>query len=456
MARAKEMLELHELANFVAELTYDDLPAQVVTQTKSVIRDSIGVLIAGMREPEVNALAAYAAKNTPGSVALFGYSGNTSPEWAALVHGTAGTSLEMDEGHAYARGHASIHAVPPALALAQAHNVSGKETLTAVVVGYEVAARAGVAARLRKEVHPFGAWGVLGAAAVGAKFAGLDGQSTVAVLELAASYAITPSFETAFQGANVRNTYAGIVNYLGLLAAQFYALGFLGEVGGLQTTFGKILGHSFDAAALNDGLGDRYEIMRGYFKPYSACRYAHGTIDALFDLTSKHKVEVPQILSIQVATYDIAASMDEPKPTTPLAGRFSVPYIVATTLFLGSAGPEAYSQENLTNKDIQALAALVEVVEDPAFTELTPAKRPARVTITLKNGSELQSTVMSSKGDPDQPMSDQELMDKFFRLVKPTLDYEQAQQAWKKFGELEKLSDLSFIQHTLQPKKTNT
>ena len=446
------MLELHELADFVAGLTYDDLPAEIVAHTKWVIRDSVGVLIAGMREPEVTALADHAAKNNPGPVVLFGHTGHTSPEWAALVHGTAGTSLEMDEGHAYARGHASIHAVPPALALAQAHNVSGKEALTAVVVGYEVAARAGVAARLRKEVHPFGAWGVLGAAAVGAKFAGLDGQGTAAVLELAASYAITPSFETAYQGANVRNTYAGIVNHLGLLAARFYGFGFRGEVGGLHTAFGEILGTSFEARALNEGLGERYEIMRGYFKPYSACRYAHGTIDALFGLMSKHELDVQQIESVQVATYDIAAGLSEPAPETPLAGRFSIPYVVATTLSLASAGPEAYSLENLGDENIRALAALVEVVEDPAFTKLTPAKRPARVTITLKDGTTLQNTVMGSKGDPDQPMSEQELTDKFFTLVRPSLQDKHAQQAWQLLGDLEQLSDLSFVNKLLQPK----
>jgi 2-methylcitrate dehydratase PrpD len=112
----------------------------------------------------------------------------------------------MDEGHAFARGHAAIHCVPPALALAEAHGVSGREALIALVLGYEVAARAGVATKLRRGVHPFGAWGVLGAAAVGARFAGLEASGVAGVLEVAASYAITPSFESAYQGANVRNT----------------------------------------------------------------------------------------------------------------------------------------------------------------------------------------------------------------------------------------------------------
>lgn len=450
MGKPVKMAELHTLAEFVAKLSFEDLPNEIVEHAKWVLRDSVGVVIAGMAEPEVKALADYAAEHNPGKATLLGHPGSVTPDWAALVHGTAGTSLEMDEGHAFARGHASIHAVPPALAIGQASGASGKETIVAMVVGYEVAARAGVATRLRKGVHPFGAWGVLGAAAVGAKFANLDAKSVAGVLEVAASYAITPSFETAYQGANVRNTYAGMINYLGLLAVQFYRLGFRGEVGGLQTAFGEILGDSFNPQALTEELGERYEIMRGYFKPYSACRYAHGTIDALLGLINENQLELDKIRSVEVATYDIAANLREQAPPTPLAGRFSIPYVVATTLILGSAGPEAYTAELLSDPKVLSLASLVDVVEDPEYTKLTPAKRPARVTIRLEDGTQLQNAVMGSKGDPDQPMTSQELEEKFYDLVSYALKDSQAQKAWEMMGKLEQLSDLSFISETLR------
>lgn len=449
MGSGQAMQELKELAQFISEVKFSDLPTEVVEHAKWVLRDSIGVIIAGMAEPEVKALADFAVGQAPGPATIFGHPGSVSPEWAAMVHGTAGTSLEMDEGHAFARGHASIHAVPPAIALGQVQGVSGQELITALVVGYEVAARAGIASRLKKDVHPFGAWGVLGAAAVGAKFNHMDAESIVGVLEVAASYAITPSFETAYQGANVRNTYAGIVNYLGLLAVQFYSLGFRGEVGGLNTAFGQILGNSFDPKALNDGLGERYEIMRGYFKPYSACRYAHGTIDALLALIDENQPDVEKIQSVEVATYDIASGLRETAPKTPLAGRFSIPYVVATTLSLGSAGPEVYAPEVLSDPKILSLAELVNVVEDPEYTKLTPAKRPARVTIKFKDGKQIQNIVMGSKGDPDQPMTPQELEDKYFALTGVALGDEKARSAWDSIGNLEELSDISFVNNTL-------
>lgn len=436
------MDELHRLAEFAAGLTYDVLPADVVERAKWVLRDSLGVILGAMREPEVRAMADYAAHQHPGGSSLFGTGGRTQPEWAALVHGTAGTTLEMDEGHAFARGHAAAHAVGPALALAEAHHASGKEAITALVVGYEVAARVGVATHLRPLYHPFGAWGVLGAAAIAAWFKRMSGADLAGVLETAAVYTIAPSFNTAYQGANVRNTFAGMVNKLGMLAADLYELGFRGEAGGVATVFGTMAGDSFNAAALIDGLGERYEIMRGYFKPYSACRYVHGAVDAVLALRAQGEFDPARIERVEVATYDIAAKLSDPAPKTPLAGRFSTPYVVAATLVRGSAGPEIFTRDMLSDPQILDVARRVTVTEDPAFTALTPAKRPARVRVHFTDGSQREHQVMGSKGDPDQPMTADELETKFHMLTDPTLGAVRAAEVWDRFGQLDEYTDL--------------
>lgn len=450
MAQEMTSSELKTLSAFVADTQYDDLPEEVVAHTKWLLRDSVGVLVAGMREPEVLSLASYASDNYPGKASLFGHGGKTKVEWAAFVHGTAATSLEMDEGHAYARGHASVHALPPALALAEALGTNGRETITAIVLGYEVAARAGIATQLREGVHPFGVWGVLGAAAVAAKFKGFNQEEIAGTLELASSYAISPSFETAYQGANVRNTFAGMVNKSGMLAADFYELGFRGEVGGLESAFGLILGSSFDATALSEDLGSRYEIMRGYFKPYSACRYAHAAVDALFGLEHFNDIEVSRIEAVQVTTYDIAAKLNKAYPKTPLAGRFSIPHVIAASLTLGSAGPEAFSEEALSDPNIQELGSRVEVIEDPKFTKMTPEKRPARIRVTYKDGDIFENTVFGSKGDPDQPMSELELKTKFENLMTPTVEKKNTELIWALLGRFEQLSDVSELADLLK------
>lgn len=445
------MVELEALAEFIASLTFSALPADVVQRAQEVARDTVGVIIGGMAEPEVGTLARHAASTAPGPVTILGHGGRTTPAWAMLVHGTAGTSLEMDEGHAFARGHAAIHALPPALALAEAEDVSGAQAITAFVAGYEVAARAGIATRLRPEVHPFGAWGVLGAAAVSAWFKGFSPPRIAGTLELAASYAITPGFDAAFQGANVRNTFAGLINHNGLLAADLYELGFRGQEGALQTVFGKILGQSFAPAALTDQLGERYEIMRGYFKPYSACRYTHAAVDAVLSL--RQEVDPATVTHIDVDTYDIATTLDDPQPKTPLAGRFSLPYVVAATLLRGDAGPDSFRPQVLQDPAVLSLAQRVTVREEPAFTAMTPACRPARVRLHLDDGSQREATVTGSKGDPDQPMRDDELKAKFHSLTTPLLGLKHTQAAWETLGDLAQISQLSELTELLVPEE---
>ena len=448
------MTELQQLAQFVANTTFARLPPDVVSRAQAVARDTAGVIIGGMAEPEVTALADHAVVTAPGKARLLGHGGCVTAARAALVHGTAGTTLEMDEGHAHARGHAAIHALPVALALAQEHAASGAEALTAFVVGYEVAARAGVATQLRAAIHPFGAWGVLGAAATAAWFKRFDARAVVGALELAAAYAITPSFDAALQGANGRNTYAGLVNRLGMLAADLYDLGFRGQRGALQTTFGEILGRRFEPAALADGLLDgraqRYEIMRGYFKPYSACRYTHAAVDAALALRAEG-LDARQVRAVEVETYDMAARLAEPAPATPLAARFSTPYVVAVTLLCGDAGPRSFRPPVLHDAAVLDLARRVTVREAPEFTAMTPARRPARVRLHMADGSQREATVTASKGDPDRPMSAQELREKFEGLVRPVVGAEATDLAWEKLGRLSGLQRLDELMTLLAP-----
>ena len=155
---------LDMLCRFLAGLCFEDLPKDVVRQAGLVVADTVAVIAAGSAEPEMAALTARLA-GAPGPAAVIGTGLRTEAGKAALLNGTAGTFLEMDEGNRFSRGHPAIHVLPAVLATAEAQGMSGRDTLLAFVLGYEVGARLGGAARLRPAMHPHGTWGTVAAAA---------------------------------------------------------------------------------------------------------------------------------------------------------------------------------------------------------------------------------------------------------------------------------------------------
>jgi 2-methylcitrate dehydratase PrpD len=452
------MKELDQLVTFVAKTHFADLPAGVVTRAKITLMDTVGAILAGGSLPEVAALAKLAARSSGEAVVtLIGQPLRADPAWACLYHGTAGTSFELDEGHAHSKGHPAIHSLPPALALGEKSGLSGQDVLTAFVLGYEVAARVGTGTNLRPEAHPHGTWGTLGAA-VAATLAGdsstskRNGKDEIGEsIRVASNLTLASSFQAAYDGASVRNTYAGVGAQLGLLAAQLVQCGFTGERAGPATVFGRIMSADFNAASLDEALGERYEISRGYFKLHACCRYNHATLDALLSLRAKHSFKADEVERVEVETYHLAAQLSDPAPTTPLGGRFSIPFAVATTLINGSTGPEAFEQHSLENSTIRRLAGRVEIREAPDFTVMLPDRRPARVTVHLTGGRALSHTVYHSQGDPAQPISHDELVTKYFNLAEPIIGHKKAERALELIQKLELLENVQELMKWLTP-----
>ena len=313
---------------------------------------------------------------------------------------------------------------------------------------------------LRAGAHPHGTWGTLGAAAAAAKLTsnypgearpGHGEDAIGASIRVASNLTLAASFQAAYDGASVRNTYAGVGAQLGLLAAQLSRCGFTGERNGPATVFGRIMSDSFNAAALIEGLGERYEISRGYFKLYACCRYNHAALDAVLLLRAEQPFAVEEIERVEVESYYQAAQLRDKTPTSPLGARFSVPFAVATTLVTGSTDPEAFEQQMLENPTVRSLARRVDVREDPAFTAMMPDHRPARVTVHLADGRSLSQTVYDCKGDPAQPISSDELVAKYFALAKPAIGRKKAEQALAAIRELEALEDVRELTQWLTP-----
>lgn len=415
---------LDDLAAFLVGLWFEDLPDEVVERAGWVFADCLGAITAGAQEREMRALTErLVAESGPGPASILG-AGKSAPALiAALLNGTAGTFLELDEGNQFARGHPGMHVVPALIALAEQRGASGRDLLTALVAGYEVGARIGIASKLRMTMHPHGTWGTVGAAVSVAKLMGYDARQTREIISLSTSLGLTTSRKTMLEGGTVRNSFTGFSNQMGILAHHMVQAGFSGERDGLVTVYGTVIAEDYRPDEMLAELGSRYEIARNYFKRHACCRYAHGTLDALEQVVRQHgrPLSPDAIERIEVKTYSLAAQLDDRRPRNTLAGKFSIPFAVATTLVNESSGVASFRLDKVDDQRIRALAHRVEVIEDQALTAMMPAHRPSRVTVHLKDGTTLEGATDINRGDTEDPYGPEELTAKFHEMIEPQL-----------------------------------
>ena len=413
------MTYLDKLADFASEFPTSELPPAVIARTKLVIADCIAAIVGGNAEPEMIKLRSRANAQVAGPALLLGTSQSASTGQAALMNGTAGTFLEMDEGQTFSKGHPGMHTVPAALAHAQAADVSGLEFLSAVAIGYDVGARVGIGSALRLTMHPHGTWGAINAATAVARLAKYDREQMKTAINISATLGLATSRRTMLEGGTVRNVFAGVSNQMGIMTHDMIAAGFCGEVDGVAHVYGNVVSDTFDPEAVIEALGQRWEVTRNYFKMHSCCRFNHAAIDALDLIAAQHKAKlVPEsIAKIEVDTYSLAAELSDPTPRNTLAGKFSLPFSLATTIINGASGVASFTWDQIERDDIRALAAKVVVREDATMTAQLPARRPARVTILLADGTRLESATQTNRGDWSDPYGADELKDKYLSLT---------------------------------------
>jgi 2-methylcitrate dehydratase PrpD len=421
------MDDLDRLSGFAAAHQFDDLPAAAREHLGWVLADTVASVVAGSAEPELRALAARQAPQ--GGATLVGLGRATQPATAALINGSAGTFLEMDEGNRYSRGHPAVHVLPAVLALTETQRLDVSTFLSAVVVGYEVGSRIGAASQLRAAMHPHGTWGTVGAAAASARACGMNASEMREAINMGASMTIATSKKTMLEGGLVRNLYAGLSNHNGLLAAQLVQCGFSGERDGVASLCRQIVSERYDPEVLLRDLGQDWHMMHNYFKRHSCCRYNHGTLDAIDRIAEKGALPAPeQVASVCVRTYGLAAELVDPAPRNTLAAKFSVPFAVATRIVHGHSGLESFTWEAVRDPRVLALAAKVEVVEDLSMTRRLPDERPSHVRITATDGRQWMGEVGVNRGDDASPYTSDELGAKFMELCGRVWPLDQARQ----------------------------
>ena len=412
---------IQSIARFVAMTPAAAVPVEVAHRAKAILADTLPVIAAGMRCPELVALAErQVSTSAPGPAWIIGSGRTGNPLDAAMLNGVAGAWLDFDEGNFLANGHPGIQVIPAALAVAQVLGRSGRDLLAAIALGYEVVARIGAATTMKMIVNPHGTYGVVGSALAVARLAGLPVDRYPELASIAASSCMATNRHTMLNGATVRNWYAGHSGYMGQMAVRLVEAGFTGPADGVSTTFGLVLGDGFAPDTAVEGLGERWLLTEGYLKLYPTARYAHSAIDALLDALARipgGRLEPEAIERIDVRAYRLAAFLANKRPTNWFTTRFSIPFACATLLVGGRDGLAAFSDAAVNDPVIQRLAARVEVVEDEAFTARYPRTQEVELTIALRDGRRYEGRCGITTGEPGNPHAAGTIEQKYFTLA---------------------------------------
>jgi 2-methylcitrate dehydratase PrpD len=307
--------------------------------------------------------------------------------------------------------------VPPALALAQTLGLSGRELILALVAGYEVAVRVGMAVMPThyRYWHSTATNGTFGAAACAAKALKLDAGAVQRTLGLAGTQAA--GLNTFFESGDMtKSLHPGKAAFNGILSAQLAQLGATSPPTMLEHPKGYLAAYSTEPKPqkLTEGLGTSWEILQNGFKYFPTILASHAPIQATLAIVKKHAIDPAQIARISNETYNTVKSHFSNKDvSTVMAARVSVPYCIAIAAIDGELTQAQFAPARIDDALVRAVLANTEVIADAELNKLYPDKFPARVTITLKDGTSFQETVLFPKGDPQDPLSAAEIEAKF-------------------------------------------
>jgi len=408
--------EIEELAAFVATTSWDDVPASVQHHTRLVVLDTLGVILAGAARPEVSRLREQLGTGSGATVYASGFPSH-EPRTAALLNGIAGRAIELCEGLRLVSGQAAMQVLPGVLAVGEQVRSSGRDLLTALLLGYDVAARLAGGFTPRPLAHQNGQVSLLAAAAAGARLRGLDACGISRAMRIATTLLLTPSYTNAVAGATALNVAGGMSGFAAALAPELALAGFEAENDAIERVLGELVGAGFTAEGVLDELGSTWHITRNYFRLYACCNPIHPALDCLQRALGELQPRPDQIARIEFATYRFASVMRNPDPPNFFASKYSLPHAAATMAVRGHAGHAALDDSAVHDPAIVALRHRVTVTEDPAMSALAPRLRPARATVILIDGRSASYACDSHRGDFSQPFAEAELRDKFRELA---------------------------------------
>jgi len=448
------------VAEFVASLRYDAIPADVRHRIKLLMLDAIGCgLYAADLEWSRILQNTLGRLDTTRACSVWGTALKLSAPHAALVNGSQVQGFELDDVHKVGVLHTGCLVVPPLIALAETRpGMSGREFLTAAIAGYEIGPRVGICMgpeHIAQGWHSGATVGVYASAAAAARAMKLDADKTVHALGIAGTQSC--GLMAAQFGSMVKRMHAGRAAQSGLYAVQLADAGFTGilnvfesEYGGFCTTFSRSTDR-FKLAELTAGFGSVWQTMNVALKFYSCVGSNHSTLDAIQELQAAHPFRAHDVEKIVVHGSQVTVEHVGWKyvPQGFTAAQLNLSYCVATLLLDGEVFVGQFTETKLTDPARLALAARVSVLHDPAITARGPKFRQmVRVQVLLKDGTQLERTREVSRAK-ETFAPDEMVVEKFETLAAHVLPPAQLRELAETVLDLEKLGDASRLARLL-------
>ena len=414
-----------------------DCPPAVVRQAKRCFLDLLSCSFAGLPARSSQIARSFALSfGGNAECSLWGNGGRVPLPLAIYANTTICEALDADDGYNLVKGHPGAFLLPATLAFAETGCLDGAGTLETLIAGYEVGMRAGrIVHAMDSAYHGSGAWGGVGTAAIAARALRLDERQTAHALGTAEYHGVMAPIMRCV-------THPGMVKD-GVAWSAFSAIsGALMSRAGFTSTIS--LFSLTDATGWVDSLGSEFLIEQLYFKPYCSCRWAQPAICAALRLVRENSINLDAIESIRVETFSEACELSRKRPVTSEEAQYNLPYPIAAALLRGDFGPSEVLETNLGAPDIWALAQRIECVAREEFQRQFPARRVAEVFIT-SGGASFRSGAVSVHGDPDEPMPEREIEDKFLRYSSHSLSPAEAGECIDRIRSLEREPNLKWL-----------
>jgi 2-methylcitrate dehydratase PrpD len=455
-----------ELAEFVAGISYDTLPAEVRERVKALALDLVGIALRARNEAEsTRPMIAAAARlgMAGGACTVIGDAAGYSPPGAAMLNGTLAHSLDFDDTHAPGSLHPSAPIVPAALAAAEMTGADGRALIAAIVAGYEVQIRLSLAldpaAHYDRGFHPTATCGAFGAAAAAGRLLGLDPEGYTNACGIVLSMA-AGSMQYLVNGAWTKRSHVGHAAMCGLIGATLAREGYKGAAEAIEGKWGFL--HAYapaaDTAKAVAGLGSRWETLKIAVKPYPSCRYGHAPLDGILALAREHGIRAEDVEEVVVGLPEPGWKLigdPEPAKQAPKSvvdGQFSMAFCAAVALQRGGFGWDDYAR-HLNDAATLALCKRVKTWVDPRAQADFQKNMSGSVRIKTKRG-QFETYVQVAKGEPENFVSAAELRAKFDGLTGPYLSARRRDELAGALLALEQAKDIGALLRLTRPEDT--